>query len=188
MNSKIRTMCYIALMAALLCISAPYTINVGPIPISLASFVVYLAGAVLGLKAGTAAVGIYILLGAVGLPVFSNFGAGFAKIAGATGGYILGYLPCAAITGIGAQYLGDRKINCFGKQLPWSYPVFMLAGTFVLYLLGTIWFVVQAGSTFAKALPLCVFPFLPGDAVKIVVASVLGSVLRGRLKKMGLIK
>jgi len=183
----IKDMCYIALMAAVICVIAPYSIDVGPVPISLATFAVYLAGAVLGFKKGTAAVGIYLLLGAVGVPVFAGFSSGFAKLTGPTGGYLIGYLPCVAITGIGVDLLGERRINVFKHGFSWSYPVFMVLGTLVLYLLGTVWFVISTGYTFAKALPLCVTPFLPGDAIKIVLATVLGEALRRRLKAMGLI-
>jgi len=188
MNAKIKDMCYIALMAAVICVISPYEIPLEPVPISLATFAVYLAGAVLGFKKGTAAVCIYLLLGAVGVPVFAGFTSGFAKFTGPTGGYLIGYLPCVAITGIGVDLLGERRINVFEYGFSWSYPVFMVLGTIVLYLLGTVWFVTSTGYTFAKALPLCVIPFLPGDAAKIVLATVLGEVLRGRLQKLGLLR
>ena len=90
---KTRDLTLTALFAAILCVAAPFSIPVGPIPITLATFAIYLAAIVLGKKYGTLAVVIYILLGAVGLPVFSGFSGGFQKIVSATGGYIIGYIP-----------------------------------------------------------------------------------------------
>lgn len=182
-NMKLREMCFIALMAAVICVCAPFSINVGPVPISLCSFTVYLAGALLGMKKGTAAVLIYILLGAVGLPVFSNFGAGFSKIAGATGGFIIGYLPCAALTGLGADLIAKKRA---GK---WMYPVSMLIGTAVLYAMGTAWFMhVLTGKTLSAALSACVIPFLAGDAIKIALASLVGITAKERLVKAGIFR
>lgn len=172
---NVRRMCRLALMTALICIAAPLTIPIEPIPISLATLTVYLAGALLGLKDGTVAVALYLLIGAVGVPVFSNYGSGVAKLIGMTGGYLVGYLPCVALVGLAADRWGDKK---------WVYPVAMVAGTLVLYALGTAWFMVQTGTNLAGAMTSCVLPFLPGDAAKIVVASVLGAILRDRLGKI----
>lgn len=170
---NVRKMCRLALMTALICIAAPLSVPIGPIPISLATLTVYLAGALLGPVDGVIAVALYILLGAVGLPVFSGFGAGIAKLIGVTGGYIIGYLPCAALTGAGAKFWGDRK---------WVYPVAMVVGTIACYVLGTAWFMVQTGTGLAASMSSCVLPFLPGDAIKIVIASVLAVILRERVK------
>ena len=87
---KIKDMTLIAVMAALICIAGPMTVAVGPVPLSLATFAVILAGAVLGTKRGTAAVGLYLLIGIIGVPVFSGFSGGFQKLAGVTGGYLIG--------------------------------------------------------------------------------------------------
>ncbi|MBQ8972626.1 MAG: biotin transporter BioY [Clostridia bacterium] len=173
---KTRDLTVIAIMAAILCIAAPLSVPIGPIPISLATFAVYLAGALLGWKRGTAAVLIYILLGAVGLPVFSGFEGGVHKLIGVTGGYIVGYLPCAAIVGLAA----DR----WGESRKWIIPVAMVVGTVVLYAIGTAWFMIQMNRSLAAALGTCVLPFLPGDAVKIVVAALLSFLLRDRLKSL----
>jgi biotin transport system substrate-specific component len=107
----------------------------------------------------------------MGLPVFSGFGAGLAKLVGPTGGYLIGYLPLAMLTGLFADRRG------FGF---WKYPVGMIAGTVVLYALGTAWFMVSLGRGFAESLAICVTPFLIGDAAKIVAASLLSPVLRTR--------
>lgn len=137
---------------------------------------IYLAAIVLGDKLGTLSVLVYILLGLVGLPVFSGYSGGVGKIAGPTGGYIVGYLPMAFIAGFFAVKWIEKK---------YMVIIGMVTGTIVLYLLGTVWFVIQMKCDFAYALSVCVIPFLIGDAVKIIVAALLGLTLRTRLKKLG---
>lgn len=175
MSMKTRDLTIIAVMAALICVAGPLSISIGPIPLSLASFAVYMAGAVLGAKKGTLAVGIYLLLGLVGLPVFSGFSGGFQKLIGVTGGYLVGYLPCACITGLAVK--PDSPDS--GSQ--WRLPAFMALGTAVLYLIGTAWFMIQTRNTLAASMGMCVIPFLPGDAVKIVAASLLARLVRKAL-------
>lgn len=170
---KTGDMTLIAVMAALICIAGPLTIAVGPIPLSLASFAVYLAGAVLGSRRGAAAVLVYLLIGMIGVPVFSGFSGGFQKIAGVTGGYLIGYLPCAWISGMGK---GKTK---------WKLFLCLLAGTLALYLLGTAWFMAQTGNGLAAALGLCVLPFLPGDGLKMIAVTLLVSERLWRLADRG---
>lgn len=173
---KVKDMTITAVMAALICIAGPLTIPMGPIPLSLATFAVYLAGAVTGKKYGTTAVGLYLLIGIIGVPVFSGFSGGFQKLAGVTGGYLIGYLPCAFLSGIGAER-AEKK----GRK--WLLPVMMTAGTAVLYAIGTAWFMIQTGNALSAALSLCVIPFLPGDTVKILATAILSPMIRKRIGK-----
>ena len=163
---KVKDMTLTAVMAALLCVAGPLVIPAGPVPLSLASFAVYLAGAVLGKKRGTAATALYLLIGLIGVPVFSGFSGGFQKLAGVTGGYLIGYLPCAFLAGLGAE-----RAEKEGRTRP--LPLLMAAGTVVLYAIGTAWFMAQTGNGLGAALSLCVLPFLPGDATKIAGAVLL---------------
>ena len=101
----VRDMVFIALFTAVLCAVSPFSIAIGPIPLSFATLVIYLAAGTLGWKYGTLSVILYVMLGAFGLPVFSGFGGGFQKIAGPTGGFIIGYIPLALATGISAKFL-----------------------------------------------------------------------------------
>lgn len=159
---KTKKLVRIALMAAVLCVLAPWKIPVGPIPITLASFGVYLAAGVLGPLEGTVAVTVYVLLGAVGVPVFSGFTGGAGCLLGLTGGYILGYIPCAAVSGL-----------LMGHNAPlWRRALALVAGTAVLYALGTAMYCIQSGKALVAALATCVVPFLPLDAVKIAVCAV----------------
>ena len=167
---KTKDLTLTAVMAALICIAGPLTIAVGPIPLSLATFAIYMAGAVLGPKRGTAAAALYLLIGIIGVPVFSGFTGGFQKLAGVTGGYLIGYLPCAFLSGLGSEKDSPAR--------KWLLPVLMTAGTILLYLIGTAWFMVQTGNTLAAALSMCVLPFLPGDAAKIIAATLLSAPVR----------
>ncbi len=167
--------------AALTCILAPISVPLpGGIPISLATFSVMLAGALLGPKTGTASQAVYILLGCAGLPVFSGFRAGFQVLAGMTGGYIIGYLFLCCITGLAGCIIppqsGSRMLRSAVLVLG------MAAGTAVLYLFGTWWFMRLSGMDLSGALAACVIPFLPGDLVKIGAVAFLTPVLKSRLK------
>ena len=171
---KVKDMTLTAVMAALICIAGPLTIAAGPVPLSLATFAVMLAGTVLGKKWGTAAAGLYLLIGIIGIPVFSGFSGGFQKLAGVTGGYLVGYLPCAFLAGLGAE-----RAEKEGRK--WILPAMMVIGTAVLYAIGTAWFMIQTKNTLAASMGMCVVPFLPGDAVKIIAASLLARPVRGAL-------
>jgi biotin transport system substrate-specific component len=180
-KNKITTynMAVTALMAAAMCILGPVSVPIGAVPISLTNLVVYFAVCLLGTKYGTISYIVYLALGAVGLPVFSGWQGGLAKLAGPTGGYLIGFIFMALISGIFLEKSkGNRLMTGLG----------MVLGTLVDYLLGTIWFVIITKSTLWGALCICVFPFLIGDALKILVAVLLGFVVRSRLKEAGVLK
>lgn len=185
----VRNMVFIAVMAALICIAAPFSVPIGPIPISLATFAIYLAGGILGTKKGTVAVVVYILLGAVGLPIFSGGEGGLQKLFGVTGGYIIGYIPCVLITGLFVDLFFRKRTTIKNKFLnwlsrAWAVPVGMVLGTVVLYAFGTAWFIIARGVTLEVAMAGCVYPFIPGDLIKIACATVLTIALRDRLSKI----
>lgn len=158
---------YIAMFVALLSVLGGVSIPIGPISITLGTLGVYLVGALLDTKYSIVTILIYILMGALGLPVFSNFTGGVAKLVGPTGGYIFGYIFCVAIQGLMTSKRKDKKR---------VYPVSMLLGTVFIYLFGTIWFLVVANGkyTLGQVMMICVVPFLLGDAIKIIVSSMIG--------------
>ena len=96
---------------------------------------------------------LYLLLGAVGLPVFSGFSGGFSRIVGATGGYLVGCVPCAAMIGFASDRWGDRK---------WTTPLAMVAGTAACYALGTAWHMGFSGVNLGGAMAACVVPVPAG--------------------------
>ena len=165
----IRNMTETALMAALTAVLSSVAMPLaGQVPVSLATLAVMLAGIVLKENYGTFAVLIYILLGMMGLPVFAGWSSGAAVVFGMTGGYIIGYLPLAWFTG--------KAAGQAAKHSPYSRMVLTagaLAGTLVLYILGTVWFMACTGMGPAASLSACVLPFLPGDALKIAAAALL---------------
>ena len=173
---KIHWMAAAALMTAVTCILAPMSIPIGPVPISLTNLVIFLSLYLLGWRRGTVSCLAYILIGAVGLPVFSGFAGGVGKLAGATGGYIIGFVPMAVIAGLAIDQSRNRVVQAAA----------MIAGTAVCYGFGTAWFCFVMDSTPLAALSLCVFPFIPGDLVKIAVALSVGPVIRDRLDRAGL--
>jgi len=168
-----------ALMAAVMCVLGPLSIPIGPVPISLTNFVIYLSVFLLGTQMGTVSYLVYLLIGAAGLPVFSAYSGGLAKLAGPTGGYLIGFIPMAIISGVFLSRSRGRR---------WFSALGMVLGTLVAYALGTAWFVILMKCGVWYALTVCVFPFLPGDAVKIVAALAIGSLVRGRLQKAGLLR
>ena len=169
----VKSMVYVALFTAVLCAVSPFSIAIGPIPLSFATLAIYLAAGTLGWKYGTASVIIYVMLGAFGLPVFSGFGAGFSKIAGPTGGFIVGYLPLALATGISANHIGKNR---------WLLIPGMAIGTLLLYTCGVAWFMLQTRASLAAALMACVVPFLIGDTIKIIIAFIVAPQLRAALR------
>lgn len=169
---KTKEMTMIALMTALICVAGLLSISIGPIPITLSNFAVYMAAAVLGAKGGPIAVALYLLIGAVGVPVFSGFSGGLQKLMGVTGGYLVGYIPGAWIGGLAVKP-GQTQ-----PEKKWLLPLNLVLGTLVIYILGTAWFILQTGNSLASAMGLCVLPFLPGDATKIVATTLLAWPIR----------
>ncbi len=160
---------YIGLFAALIAVCAWISIPM-TVSFTLQTCAVCLTAGLLGWKRGTLTVLVYILLGMVGLPVFTGFKSGIAAVTGPTGGYIVGFIFTALIVGWAADRLGKKL---------WVNILFMAIGILVCYLFGTVWFMIAYKVTFASALTTCVIPFLIPDAVKIAVAAILVN----RLKK-----
>ena len=166
---KIKNLLLCSLFAAVTAVLAQIVIPIGPVPISLATFSVFCAGALLGSRRGAISQAIYVLLGAVGVPVFAMFKGGFAILVGPTGGYIFGYILAAWVVGL----IAERAGNGF-------FPLALacVAGFFAYMIPGTCWYMFVMGAGPLEALLACVVPFLPGDALKIALAVVLTSRLR----------
>lgn len=174
-NSRLGTKDYalIGLFVSLMAVCAWITIPAA-VPFTMQTFAVFLSCALLGGKRGTICVLIYLLLGAVGLPVFSGFSGGPGHILGPTGGYIIGFIFTALIMWLFEKLWGASQLILIAS---------MAAGLFICYAFGTAWFViVYTRSTgpvgFATALGWCVIPYIIPDALKIALAIILNSRLR----------
>lgn len=163
-HRAILNMVYTAVFAALICVCSLLSIQIGQVPITLQTFAVCLAAAVLGWRRGTLSVLVYILLGAVGLPVFAGAAGGVSILAGPTGGYIVGFIPTAFLIGLAADRFGRRALPLAAA---------MVVGVSACYALGTVWFMIVTGMHLTDALMLCVVPFLIPDGVKIAAAVIL---------------
>ena len=187
-NTRQLTLC--AVMAAVMCVIAPIAIPIGPISITGGTLILYLTAYLLGGIWGTAATLVYLLVGFVGLPVFSNFMGGASRLIGPTGGYLVGYIPMMLLAGFLVE-LTLRRFGGTGKKEQAIAIALQFLGmalaTAVLYAFGTAWYCVQAGVALEKALAVCVFPFIPFDLIKMTVALLIGVPVRRRLEQAGLL-
>lgn len=176
-STKTHHLTLIGVMSAIICILGPLSIPIGLVPISLTNLAVYFAIYVLGRKRGTISYMVYLLIGLIGLPVFSGFSGGFPKLAGPTGGYLIGSIFMAFISGIFIDKFSNKIYMCF---------LGMIIGTIITYLFGAAWLAYVAHLTFNKALAIGVLPFIPGDLIKVIIATLIGPQIRKRLIDSGL--
>ncbi len=160
MNS-LTMMVYSALFAALIAAGAFIAIPIGPVPIVLQNFFVFLAGLVLGPRWGLASVAVYLLAGALGLPVFAGATGGIGRFAGPTGGYLFSYLPTVWLIG----YLSERY-----QHRPAAEFIALAAGGLLVFAIGVPWLKFVTGMDWLRAFSVGMLPFLPGLAVKIIAA------------------
>ena len=164
-DSYVRKLVYASLFAALTAAAAWVTIPLPYVPLTLQTFFVILAGALLGAYFGALSMIVYLLLGFVGLPVFSGGRSGLGVLAGSTGGYLVGFVLCAIIVG----FLVERKKS---PGFLW-YCMSMAAGTLALYACGAAWLSIIMRWDIVQALIVGALPFLPGDVIKIIVAALI---------------
>ncbi len=155
---------YAAMFGALTAIGAYITIPLQPVPITLQDFFTILAATLLGGYAGALSQVIYILLGVIGLPIFSGGKAGIGVLLGPTGGFLIGFV-------VGAFFIG--KIVEMKKEPGWAWiTMASLLGLLIIYTFGAIQLTIIAGISMEKALLIGVIPFIPGDLCKLVLATV----------------
>ncbi len=176
---KIYDMAYIAVFTVIIAICSWISIPT-LVPFTLQTFAVFLSVAILGGKRGTLSIIIYVLLGAIGVPVFAGFSGGFGIILNTTGGYIIGFILSALI-----MWLMETM---FGRKLP-VQALSMVLGLLACYAVGTVWFMFvymrQTGAIgLTTVLGWCVIPFLIPDAIKIALALTLSNTLRKPLAKI----
>ena len=173
-----KDMAMIAVSAILIAICSWITIP-GAVPFTLQTFAVCAVTAILGTRRGEFAIVLYLLLGAVGLPVFSGFSGGIGRLLGTTGGYIIGFIAVPLLYGLVTK-AGGTKI------LPTALG--LLLGDVIVFIFGTAWFMIvyantKGAVTLGQALGWCVIPFIIPDLVKIVLAALVAD----RVKKAGVV-
>ena len=147
--------------SAQLAIPLPFT----PVPITGQTFAVVLVGASLGAARGATSLLIYLLAGIAGAPVYADGAHGWAVVSGATGGYLIGFIVAAAVTGRLAERSWDRSFS--------SAVATVLTGNVLIYLVGLPWLAVVLDTGLEKTLELGLYPFVPGDVLKLYLAATL---------------
>ena len=175
-TEDIRLLTRTALLCAVLCVLSVLSLPIGPVPVTLGMLGVFLCGMQLPPKNACLAVLGYLLLGAVGLPVFSSMQGGIGILFGLTGGYLWGYLPTVCVLSAVRALLSRRP-----ERAPLSAVCAGCAALAVCYLCGTAQFVLLTGSTWQSAAAVCVVPFLPFDLLKLAAAVMLSHRFRRRL-------
>jgi biotin transport system substrate-specific component len=164
---NVAMMTRVALMAAVTAVAAQITVPIEPVPFTFQVLAVILSGLLLGPRYGALAQAIYVLVGAVGVPVFAGFRGGLGIVFGDTGGYLLAYPFAAAVAGLAARAVAnDQRRRALSASLLCG-----CAALVVIYALGATWLSVIADLSPAAALATGVLPFVVFDLVKVVVAA-----------------
>jgi len=172
-NLKIRDMCFIALFVAVIAVLAQVSVPLPlGVPFTMQTFAVMLAGIILGAKKAVVALIIYLLLGAVGAPVFTQFGGGFHRIIGPWGGFLMSYPFVALIIGLGSD--SGKKILLAGC---------LAVGVIINLSMGMFWFAFNTGIGLQEAFTAAFAPFIIPEIIKLILAFSVGVPVRHILKK-----
>lgn len=177
---SLKEMILIALMTAIISILAPFSISIpfSPVPITLGSMLIFISVYILGMLRGTLSYLLYLLIGVIGLPVFSGFQGGPGKLFGPTGGYLIGFLFMSLIGGFFIERFHQKH---------WVSFLGMLIGSIPCYLFGSTWLAFHLGIGFWAALSIGVLPYLAGDILKIICALIVGTQIRRALIRAGIL-
>ena len=177
MKTNVQRITFTALMTALICVLAPISIPLpDPMPaITLGTFAIYISAYIIGPWYSSASVLIYILLGIVGLPIFSKGQAGLQVVVGPTGGYMLGYFFITLCTGL--------MVKRFEKKI-YLHIIGMVVGMLACHTIGTIWLGVSMHLSTGAAIAAGFAPFMPGEAIKITASAAICYPVRKQLIRM----
>ena len=171
---KTKSLVVVAFFVAVICVLSPFSLYLGAIPVTLGLFAVCLSSALLGSKKGVIAVLIYLLIGAIGVPVFAGFLGGIQVLFRHTGGYLWGYIPCAFIVGFGCERFSFKG----------HLPLFLTLGVIVCNLFGVVWYMISMNLSFFYSLEVTSISFLLTDTLKIVACCVLVPILKKRFNAL----
>lgn len=173
---KIQELCMIGLFTATIVIMAQIAIPMPfGVPMTMQTFAITVAGIVLGSRNGTLSTFIYMLLGAIGLPVFANFTGGWQAFLGPTSGFIITFPLMAYIVGLGTEWKSKYKF---------AYPLSLILGNLTNFLGGIWMFCFLTKSPFMVGFTTCVLPFIPVTILKTILASILGLDIKRRLQAL----
>ena len=186
-SSKIQNICYIAVFTAIICVLSQISIPMpAGVPMTLQTLIIPLAGIVAGKKRGTISTLLYLLMGAVGIPVFAGFSGGLSSLLGMTGGFLISFPVLSFTAGLGDE-LGIKFSHLNNnKNMPIYYLYLvssLVIGATINYVFGTIWFMVLTKSSFIYAFTACVLPFIGTAIVKIIIVAIAAPELKKRLNK-----
>ncbi len=168
-KTKTADLAHISLCAALICVCSWIQVP-SAVPFTLQTFAVFFAALTFGTGKGLTATIVYILLGTVGLPVFSGFQGGIGILAGATGGFILGFIPAVIIVGFFSRKFGTGSI---------ASAVYCTLALVFCYSSGVLWYAfVYGGGNLMSAFFICVLPFIIPDAAKIFLAVIVSKKIK----------
>ncbi|MBQ8540163.1 MAG: biotin transporter BioY [Clostridia bacterium] len=170
MKTKKLVIC--ALFTAIMCITAPFYFMIGPVPITFTLFALALSAFSAGSMSAAVSTAVYILIGLMGMPVFSGFKGGFSVIASPTGGFVFAYIFIALILGL-----------CVKAKRKSTVVLLCTLALLVCYAFGTAWYMLITDASFVTALGVCIVPFIPFDIAKLYAAYVVAKAIRKRLKK-----
>lgn len=166
-----KDMCTMAIMTAVTCIMAQIAIPMpGGVPMTMQTFAITLAGVVLGSRAGGMSILVYVILGAIGVPVLANFTGGVQALVGPTGGFLISFPLMAYVSGLAVE-----------QNKKWKFVTLLIVAVILNYVVGTIFFCVVMKATVMTALMACVVPFIPTAIIKLIVAAMAGLIIRKRL-------
>lgn len=174
-----RSLVYVAFCAAVIAVLAQVMIPLALVPITGQTLAIGLVVTLLGKKYGTQAVCLYIVLGAIGLPVFTAFSGGLGVLVGPTGGYIIGFIPTAIIMGLYFEKFGYTYAHAVTANI---------IGMFVTLLFGALWLKLFANLTWSAALISGVLPFIVAGIMKAFIAATVGLTLKRRLQQAKLLQ
>lgn len=163
-----------SLLAALIAVGGYIAVPIGPVPIVLQNLFVLVAALLLGARWGAAAVAVYLLAGACGLPVFAGGGGGIGHLFGPRGGYLFGFLVAAWVVG---------AISEASRRQPIMEIAAMLLGSLIIYAIGVPWLKTLLGLSYTKALAVGMYPFIIGDLIKIAAAFAIVKSVRPLLRQ-----
>ena len=169
---SVQDICSIAIMTEITVVMAQISIPMPMgVPMTMQTFAITLAGVILGSKKGGLSILVYVLLGAIGVPVFAGFSGGVQNLIGPTGGFIISFPIMAYVIGLGVEHRKKKGM----------FVLMLILGTVLNYVIGVAMFCIIMNSSVMTGITACVLPFIPTAIIKAVVAALLGLQIRSRL-------